>query len=326
MPEYYSSDKIRSKNMTFNFIIGGRGIGKTFDLLLRVMKDDIFHLYLRRTQIEVDLSVNKDINPYLTPGSHIGKSYEIVPSKNIAYIKDDDAVKGFAVALSTFSNVRGGDFREVKEIIFDEFIPEKSKRSTIKDESGSFFNLYESVNRNREMEGQPPVKVFFLSNAVSIVSDMLIELGLVENLEMMIRKSQRFFTDPDRSIAIELPDMESFKGEKEKTALYRLTKGTRFYDHALNNKFAYDSWYNIAKKNIAEYVPLCGVLSIFIFRHKSNGRLYATFTRADCVKYSEDEILLFRRNHYFEVREKMIAGKMDFSCMTVKKIIEGLVK
>ena len=67
------------------------------------------------------------------------------------------------MALSTFGNLRGVDFSDVDMIFFDEFVPQKNARP-IKAEAEAFFNLYETVNRNRELDGRPPVRVLMLSN------------------------------------------------------------------------------------------------------------------------------------------------------------------
>lgn len=339
--EFYKSDAIRAKGMPFNFIIGGRGIGKTFDFITWLLEENIFHCYLRRTQTEIDLGCNKEINPYTVPAESEKIVVEIESSKNITYIyREIEATNvteegtekskrkmlaGYAIALSTFSNVRGGDFSNVDVIIFDEFIKENTKKNTIKDEAGAFFNLYESINRNREFFGKPPVQVYFLSNAVSIISDIIVTLGLVGDLEMMIRKEQRFRTIPERGICIEIPAVDSFTDQKKKTALYRLTAGTRFYEHAVENKFAYDSWYHVEKKNISEFIPLCGVLDIFFFSHKSGGYVYACESRADAIRYTEDEISIFKRNHYFYLREQYMSGHMFYSNMTVKEIVRQLL-
>lgn len=328
--EYYSGERIRSRGMPFNFIIGGRGIGKTYDFITHFIKNDVFHMYLRRCQKEIDLTVNKHINPYAVPSRDLKAHYEIAPQKDIAQILDTTdnkapKLKGFGVALSTFSNIRGGDFSRVTDILWDEFIAEKSKRKTIKNEADAFFNLYESVNRNREFNGESPVRVYFLSNAVSISAEILAELGLITVLEQMIKDGQKFYTDQKRGICIELAFLTGYADEKAKSALYQLTHGTRFYDHALDNKFAYDSWYNIVRRNIVEYYPVCSVCNIYIYRHKSSGKLYATFIKSDCPKYTEDQIALFKRNHYFEIREKMIAGKMEYENMTIKTRMEEIL-
>ena len=44
-----------------------------------------------------------------------------------------------------------------------------------------FFNLYETVNRNRELEGKEPVKVYMLSNSTSLDNEILAELSIGYN-------------------------------------------------------------------------------------------------------------------------------------------------
>ena len=119
--------------------------------------------------------------------SDYGYSYEI-SGGNISTItqKEDgkNILKGYAGALSTFSNIRGADFSDVKIIIYDEFIPEKTNRCSIRNEWDALLNLIETVNRNRELEGEESVKIILLSNATNIECDILAQSGLIPTIEI----------------------------------------------------------------------------------------------------------------------------------------------
>ena len=325
MPKWYDTSRLYAKESTFNFVFGGRGIGKTYGILRDLLIDKIDHIYLRRMQKEIDITVNKNVHPYLSPALDMGKEITVKTIDGIVEVsesvKDGLERRAFAAALSTFNNIRGGDFRTVKVIVYDEFIKSKSSKATIKNEADAFFNMYESVARNRELTGEEPVIVYFLSNAVSIDSPILSELGLIPVLEMMIRKGMEFWRDRDRSICIQLVDSECFAAEKSLTALGRLTEGTRYFDHAVNNKFAYDSYYNVISRPIVEYKPKVCFDMLYIYKHKSNNKYYASMIRGECPTFNEDTKALFWRRFYLELKEAVITGRMEYESYTTKLMI-----
>lgn len=328
--KWYDAPADIGKGYTFNFIIGGRGIGKTYGLFKYVTEEKIKHIYLRRTGTEIDVCSREEANPYKKINEDLGCSYFIEGVDKISVIRylddqDEKNTAGYAVALSTFAKMRGVDFSDVDVIIFDEFVPEKETRRTMKDEFTAFLNFYETVNRNREMLGKHPVRVFFLSNAVSIVSPILIGLDLTRVLEKMIRTGQEYYYDKDRSIMIHLPYDAEFAAEKAETALYKLTMGSAFSKHALENIFAYDSFYNVKSRNLQEYVPICGYEEIFIYKKKSASEYYACHARADCPIYDTDSKDLFRRKYGIKFKTAIIEGRMIFSEYSIKTLVSDLV-
>ena len=103
--------------------------------------------------------------------------------------KKNEKLVGYAAALSTFGKFRGADFSDVEVIIFHEFI-NTTPFNNIKNEANMLFNLIETVNRNRELDGDEPVKVILLSNANTIDSDIIRALKLGEVIKNM--KEQRY--------------------------------------------------------------------------------------------------------------------------------------
>lgn len=320
---FYDAREAIYNECPFCFIIGGRGIGKTYSCLWEMCKTRTSHIYLRNQQNEIDLCCNATVNPYKSVNMDKGFDYYVESKKDFALIKEMEEVRGYAFALSTFGKMRGADFSEIDVVIRDEFVKTTQE---YKKEADDFFNFYETVARNRESkDGRKPLKVISLSNAVSIASPLLRELGLIGVIENMLRKGQRKYTDVERGIFIHLPwdaDFAEFKGE---TALYKLTKGTKYYKHAVENQFAYDSWYNVKKCNIREYRPYVAVCGITIYKHKSNSTYYATTVRGDCPEFTDDTLALFHRNYYLPLREVNIAGRLFFDSYAVKSVINGLL-
>lgn len=322
---YYDVKNILERNCVFNAVIGGRGIGKTYSALKLFMENEIPHIYLRRSDTEIKLCYNKNIHPYKTLNSDLELDWCVETKGGIPSVISSKTGKtrGYGIALSTFHNIRGADFSDIEYILFDEFIRDSNSRP-LKNEAMTFFNLYESINRNRELKGKQPVRVIMLSNSVSHYSEILIGFKASDTIEMMERKNQQFFTDRERSLCINLVMQNDISNEKSNTALYRI--GNEEYNNfSIHNQFTDDSMYNVRKKKLVEYIPYCAYENMYIYIHKNNGEFYTCFSRADCPVYTKETKSLFKRNHYFKIKEAMISGNMIFETFSLKKDMENIM-
>lgn len=288
----------------FQVFIGGRGCGKTFSALSGALDLPDRFLFMRRTAQELDLMLDSEkfgegANPFKpankAKGRDVGLS-KIV--KNMAGIYNREMVDGklcavgspigYGVALSTISSIRGVDFSDCTDCIYDEFIPEKHVRR-IKNEGGALLNAYETICRNREMQGEPPLRLWLLANSNDIYNDVFIELRIVSDVEKMVRggKSDKYY--PDRGLAIHLiSNNEEFVEAKRETALYKLMKGSRFADMALDNKFAYNDFSLIRHESVVGYRPMCSIGKAYIYIKKGSGDLYVSYAQAKCKSYNID--------------------------------------
>jgi len=262
----------------FQIIVGGRGVGKTYSSLRNLLIDENDNkiipepnhkfMYMRRLAKEIEFCTSEISNPF----KRINRDYNLdvrasfTKKDGYAVFYDKSSTDelqepiGYGVALSTFSGLRGVDFSDVDTIIFDEFIPERQVRK-IKSEGRVFLNMYETVNRNRELQGEPPVKVLLLANSISMASEILLEMGAVPTMASMILKDQHRATVKERGLYIELVDSKKLAEVKEQTALYRLTKGSEFTKEAIMNKFTSDNLDLAKKVKINEYKAIftfCG--------------------------------------------------------------------
>lgn len=333
MSRYWTQEKCNKSDMPFNIIIGGRGTGKTFtclDTAYQNCTESTRFALMRRTEVEISSIADDKYNPFKAVNrvngynvqaryiqkNSVGEFYELDENNEERFL-------GYATALSTFGKLRGADLSDVSELIFDEFIKAKSAH-TIKDEADLFFNAYETINRNRELEGKPPLRCYLLSNATTLNSPILEELRLVNVIEKMKMNGQTAFTDKDRGIHIELLDKIKVSQEKADTALYRLTRGTAYADHALNNEFAYDSFENIAKVNLSEYVAWVQLEDLYIYRHKSRLEYYVCQSPNKCeFVYSGDKVPLFKRHFGIRFYQLLVGGYVKFVSFAVKQKIFG---
>lgn len=300
---WLDSCAIIDRAQPFTFIIGGRGVGKTYGFL----KETIYTrgekiIYLRRTEQELEICMNEEYSPFRKLNADLGRDVRICKEGKIYLIKEDDKVLGSAVALSTVQKIRGMSADDVNYIIFDEFIRERNQRRTIKDEAGALFNLYETVNRNRELEGRPPVMCIALANANDLGNPFFITLDLVRVMEKGQRKGKYPLIHCDNArglLLIDLGPSSPVSAAKQETALYKLTRGGDYAAMALKNEFSYNPKSRQASRPLKEYKPLVFVGEVGVYRHKSNGSMYVSLHQAGQAPRFEKnavEIARFRKN------------------------------
>lgn len=332
--EWFELKNYIEKIRPFTYIIGGRGIGKTFgtiDLFMNpeFMKGSPF-IYMRNKSIQLKESATKFGNPFKKWNKIRGRNVQIVPEgehfviiekmyEGKKLVKEDEY--GYACSLSTFENLRGVDLSDVKYVLFDEFI----ELGTLNfDQFATFSNFYETVNRNRELEGEPPLIVIFLSNAQKLDNPILTKYGLTTIIEDMFNTGMH--TRSTRDYTIMLP-ASHVSEQKKNTALYRMTQGTEFYDEAINNAFANDSFTGIKKRKVIEYVGVCKIDDVYLYRHKHDNHYYLTYTRVQNVPEfnSRDQRMLFMHHYGLKLVEYYAAGKVYFENFTIKSKIMDIL-
>lgn len=348
MSDFINIFDYRNTDYPFQIFIGGRGTGKTYSGLKGCMDKEIVpgkFLYMRRTANELetitdDTKKGEGANPFkpLNKDLQINVGFMMI-NKNLAglYHRDEDdngkllhtgAPLGYGVALSTIASIRGIDFSDCSDWIYDEFIKEKHVRA-IKDEAGALLNAYESINRNREFFGNPPIRLWLLANSNDIYNPIFSGLGIVSEIEKMIRsgKTDRYFKE--RGLAIHLlAASQSFVDKKKETALYKLTKGTQFYEMALENKFSYNDFSLIGYRKTNGFTPVCGVCDGYLYKRKDGSELYFTYQPARVPIYKVNETqdeLRFRREIGAWVQPYFIKGKITFESYDLKEQLLSLI-
>lgn len=310
--DLYGDITTHSKEI-FQFFIGSRGRGKSYPVLRSFIPGNGFtpdlngrFLYVRRMAREAQASALSESNPFKKLNDDLGRniyaSYDSAVGvgtfrerKEIGEGAVDDLI-GYITSVSSFAGgLRSVDLSDVSVILYEEFIPEKHVRK-IKGEGEAFLNLYETVNRNREIEGKDPVKVYFLANAISLSNPTLAVFGIISDIQGMIRNGESRRTDRERSIYIELMSESEISEKKKKTALYKaLGTENDFSKNALAADFHDERLGMICRENTREYVPFISWGSICIYAHKSNGCYYAAKTGERArVHFKENEIPRFR--------------------------------
>ena len=307
---------LEKMHMNFLFAVGARGIGKTYSAIKYCIENNIKFVFVRRSVVQLDFisnPVSHVLRPYLTD---VGKweDCETEPIKNVGYVyKIDGEIVGIGTSLSMVANIRGFDGSAFNVIIFDEFIPKKGER-VLTDEGSAIADLYETVNRNRELMGQDPVKLICLANSNSGNNPMFNYYGLTNQYANMQKKRKEVYINPERGCAIVRYDASPISAEKAKTALYRFAKNTAYYDMAIDNIAEDITEFHQAKVNLSEYIPVVKVGEIVIYRHKAERLFYVTdYLNGSCPVLAGDEkgFTVFR-HEYWTLKEHYVKNHIQF--------------
>lgn len=327
---YVDIAKILSYKLPFNFIIGGRGTGKTYGALLNAYETNTRFMLMRRTQAQCDLINKPEFNPYKAICDDISASIGVKSiSKYNAVIYEElgedleNKTLGYTCALSTIANMRGFDASDVKLLIYDEFIPERHERA-LKNEGTAFLNAYETINRNREIKGSDPLQVLCMANAFNIANAIFLELGLVGICERMQLKDQELYIDKSRGILIALLNKSKISAAKADTALYKLSSGS-YADMALANDFVYNDSSGIKSMPLNEYKLICTVGEISIYKHKSKRKYYVSEHRtgtAPIYKSDEVDLMRYKKNYGLILYGAYMRGNVICESMLTKSLFE----
>ncbi len=225
---YYDYNNLFSRNALFNFIIGERGVGKTYGILKKCVKDFIKNksqfVYLRRYKTEL-----KEFKTLLDP--HIQneefKGHDVFIKGNKIYV--DNEIAGFGFCISNSVTLKSSSFPKVKTIIFDEFIIDKGNIIYLNDEVTKFLETYETIARMRD------VKVYFLGNAITIYNPYF------EYFNITIPYDGTFKMYNEGQILVNYIKNEEYREAKSKTIFGKIIKNTNYGKYAIDNEMLRDS-------------------------------------------------------------------------------------
>ena len=314
-------EAIESIDVPYTFVFGGRGIGKTYGMMERI---DTAHrgecFFMRRTKTEWDIITDERMNMFASYNQDHGTAFRFDVNKGIAEIKENDDFIGLSAPLSTFSNLRGFDnFGGINIMYYDEFIPERHK-AKIRNEHEIFLNVYETINRNRELKGRKPVKCVCFANSNDIKNPLFMGLNLITMAEKMKRKEKELLIDSRRGVALVDCCYSPISQRKAQTALYRMAGDGDFYNMAIRNEFANPLLPSVSRRLI-EYKPFVSVGEIYIYRHKSNGMFYVSGHDSKNAPYypaTDTQLEIFRTVYGLPVTESFYAGRIEFESSLVQ--------
>ena len=329
---YLNYDSILKVNVPFIWIIGGRGTGKTYGALQYVYDNKINFMFMRNTQTQIKKLIKPQFNPFKKLNSN--KLINVLTDRtdeDLGYFyeetQDDKLILGTMCALSTIGNLRGFDASDVKVLIWDEFIPQKQERG-VKDIGDAFLNAYETINRNRELEGEDPLKVLALSNSNELNNPLFIDLGLVRVAEKMAKKRQQISINEDRGYMIINLYESPISDMKKQTALYKFSSTSSYYKMAIENDYNLTSDDLVKPQPLKEYKPLVNVGELCIYEHKRDRRYYVCDLKQSTAKsFGSDEIALKRfKNSYLWLYVSYMQQEIYFQDYSALGLFEKYIK
>ena len=229
---YYSYDKVMSYNALMNYIIGERGVGKTYGAKVHVIK--LFlktgeeFAYIRRYKEELKESVgSKEKQKFFNQILDAFPDHEFRNTKNTLYI--DDRICGYALSLSTAHILKSASYDKVKWIIFDEFIIDKGVYRYLSNEVEQLLDLLETIGRLRD------VRILFLGNAINSTNPYFIYFNLSLPYNSDIKRFK------DGLILVNYIKNIEYREHKKETRFGKLIEGTKYSEYAIDNKFLRDS-------------------------------------------------------------------------------------
>lgn len=319
--------RIISWGLPFTFVVDTRGSGKTYGILKDLLIDNPQpFIYMRRIQTQLDACCTEEYNPLIPINSDFNKSYNFFPIKktssytiNESYTNEngklckDGGVLALCMALSTIKNLRGFSGQGYRIGLYDEFIPEPHDVK-IKEEGFAFRNAFETINRNRELKGEKSFQMVCCANSDRMANPMFTEFGLISKAMKMIENKQEYYINKERGICLIIPQSSPIAEMKKNTALYKVGGNDEYNKMALGNVFLDSQYFKAKPKPLKEYRPIVHVGELTIYKHKSNGRYYAsTHTAGACPEYKPSEISLVRfKRDFAYVWLAYLRNKIDF--------------
>lgn len=221
--EWWDVNRTLSYNKLLNFVVGGRGIGKTYGtkkfLINRYMKTGERFIYIRRYQADLE----KALPTFFSGVVDDYPDYEFTVGKQ-GYILANGIEMGYAFPLSLSRKLKGTMFDNYKWLMFDEFLEEDESRSGyLKNEVGVFRNLYETVFRMTDG------RCLFLANAVKFFNPYF----NAYKLELPYNGRYKVYDD----ILVELIRDSVYASVKGRTRMGRLDSLTGYAQYAYQSDF-----------------------------------------------------------------------------------------
>lgn len=319
-------DYILEQKASFISVIGARGVGKTYGLFEKLEERKEKFIYLRRLKSQLDQCSKPEGNPFKKLNVDTNNNIIPITSGGILSFRHenkDGNLVALGQALSVVANVRGTDYSDFDYIVFDEFIASSGERP-IKNEFSAFENFYETVNRNRELNGEKPVKCIMLGNANTLVNPYFASWHFMKTAIKMITGNQMVWRSKDETRMVIMLLNSPISEKKRETALYK-NANSDFINMALDNAFRTDET-NIRSEPLKEYIHIVSVGEIGIYKHKAERKYYVSSTVCNKPYYDAYGISLkmFQLDYYLLRCHYMVNKNIWFESFELEIIFREL--
>ena len=322
-------DYIMEQEESIISVVGARGTGKTYGLFKWLIENEKSFIYFLRLKSKFEECKKETGNPFKKLNNDLGiniKPFAMGGTVAFNYDEKGGLNVSVGVALSVVANIRGVDYSDYDYIVFDEFIMSDGERP-IKNEFQAFLNFYETVNRNRELEGRKAVKCIMLGNANKISNPYFTGWHCMRRIINMITGKQMVWRTEDKTRMIILLLDSPISKQKQDTVLYR-NANMDFIRMAVDNAFRTDET-NIKSEPLKEYIHVVSIGEIGIYSHKSERKYYVSATVCKYPYYDAFGIgLKMFQQDYYMFRVYYMVNKTvyfeSFECELIFREMFGL--
>ena len=322
--KWYDGNQTLTHNCLYNFVIGPRGVGKTFWSkewqVKRFLRTGEQFVYVRRYKEEL-----KKLDSYFNAIKEKFPDVKFAVNGTNLYINDELA--GYAIALSTSLILKSSEFPKVTSIVYDEFIIEKGTYRYLPNEVHKFLDLYETISRLREN-----VIVFFMANAITMTNPYFLYF------DIRVPYGSSFYKRGD--ILFQYVDNEEYQNTKSQSRFGKIIAGTEYAEYSINNQFLLDSTTFIEKKSgKADFMfsMTYNGYKIGIWVDYTEGLVWASWDAAhDRINYAmtladhtENTILiksLAKSRAFTLFMDAYKSGHVRFEDMNIKNMIYEIIK
>lgn len=253
---FYDINHILTYNAYFNFLVGERGVGKTYSakkfVINKFIKSGSQFIYLRRYKTESGKAKKSFFNDVSTEFPEHSFSVR----GDSFYI--DNKLAGYSISLSVANILKSVCYDKVQTIIFDEFIIDKGCYHYLSSEVNTFLEFCETVFRLRDN-----VRVLFLANAISQTNPYFLYFNMTPN------KYKEIQLYNNNLILLHIMQNYDYRNFKKTTKFGQLVSGSDYGEYAIENNFLRDNNNFIEKKT-----GNCAFSFAFIWQDKTLGIWY----------------------------------------------------
>lgn len=323
---WYDINQTLSYNCLFNFIVGQRGVGKTYACKRKAIKNflnkgDQF-VYLRRYDTELKAG---QLENFFSDIQCEFPDTEFAYQSGKFYI--DDHVAGYAIPLSKSAQYKSVPFPQVSMIIFDEFIIDQGLIRYLPNEVITFNEMYSTIARLRD------VIVMFLSNAITFTNPYFLFFDLkLQQGQSIVRKGD---------ILLQLVDNIDYQQKASSTRFGKIIAGTDYGRYAIQNEFLRDT------NEFIEKIPAPGT-ALFLLNVKderfcvysvigSNNWYVSEALDKTCKRNISMDLESHNQNTIMkgdksailwieELRQKFFRAELRFTTMKAKNLVSEVIK
>lgn len=285
MSDYYNWEKTLAYNADVTMVVGARGLGKTYGLRKQCINDFIKHGWRFVEVARFKNELHGVADSYFNRVGDEFKELEFKTDTRHAYATFDiDKPKkektwhkiGYFVALSDNQALKKRTFKDVRRIILDEAILDKTDKyhRYLVNEFVKLAGVVDTVSRERVNEKKVKPSVYLLGNALDILNPYFSAYRVPSKL----KKGYSWYANK----TFLLHYVDSAKYSKEKltgTVAGRMLATTKDYNVDVNNEFIQVNDDFVCKKpNTAKYTfgLVCNKHTFGVWSCSQDGFYYIT--------------------------------------------------